>query len=184
MLPNPFQPHAPLTIFTIIFFIYFLFNLPSSTQGFPTSTATPRPGSADSRGLRPHAPTLEERWALNFPGAKERIVPEKLRTYKPCANVCATAPGLRVVSFFGTYPNFPIRKFVRVTLQPQNIATGTTWTPADRFSTKNGLPNDPKSSSGAPKMCSVELRGRFCEPLGDPFGPRRVHITRSFIFPS
>ena len=73
----------------------------------PQKTPHPGPpGSADSRGLRPHAPTLEERWALNFPGAKERIVPEKLRTYKPCANVCATAPGLQVVSFFGTYPNF------------------------------------------------------------------------------
>ena len=157
----------------------------ATDSDFPSGDPHAGPlGSADSEGLRPHAPTLEERWALNFPGAKERIVPEKLRTYKPCANVCATAPGLRVFSFFGTYPNFPIRKFVRVTLQPQNIATGTTWTPADRFSTKNGLPNDPKSSSGAPKMCSVELRGRFCEPLGEPFGPRRVHITRSFIFPS
>ena len=138
-------------------------------------------GSADSRGLRLHAPTLEERWTLNFPGAKERIAPAKLRTYKPCANVCATAPGLRVVSFFGTYPNFPIRKFVRVTLQPQNIATGTTWTPADRFSTKNGVPNDPKSSPRAPKMCSRGRRGWFCEPLGDPVGARRVYITRSSI---
>ena len=30
-LPSPFQPHAPLTLFTILFFIYFLLNLPSST---------------------------------------------------------------------------------------------------------------------------------------------------------
>ena len=73
---------------------------------------------------------------------------------------------------------------VRVTLKPQNIATGTTWTPADRFSTKNGLPNDPKSSPRAAKMCSRECRGRFWEPLGDPFGSRHVPTTRSFIFPS
>ena len=102
----------------------------------------------------------------------------------PARRNASSPKNYRVVSFFVTYPNFPIRKFARVTLQPQNIATGTTWTPADRFSTKNGLPNDPKSSSGAPNMCSVELRGRFCEPLGDPFGPRRVPTTRSFTFPS
>ena len=35
----------------------FLLHLPSSTQGFPTSTATPLLGSADSRGLRPLPPT-------------------------------------------------------------------------------------------------------------------------------
>ena len=29
--PSPLQPHAPLTIFTTIFFIYFLLTLPSST---------------------------------------------------------------------------------------------------------------------------------------------------------
>ena len=33
-------------------------------------------------------------------------------------------------------------------------------------------------------MCSVELRGRFCEPPGEPFGPRYVPKTRFLTFPS
>ena len=54
---QPLPAPRPPNYIYYIFFIYFLFNLPSSTQGFPTSTATPRPGPADSRGLRPLTPT-------------------------------------------------------------------------------------------------------------------------------
>ena len=51
---QPLRAPRPPNYIYYIFFIYFLFNLPSSTQGFPTSTATPRPGSADSLAYDSH----------------------------------------------------------------------------------------------------------------------------------
>ena len=176
---------------------------PEDTEGFKLESRvkTDRAGSRASPAPGLRKASLDQVLQYFRPQSPQLARPQSRRIREACGHMRrpwkregpSTFPARRnasspknywVVSFFGTYPNSPIRKFVRITLQPQNIATGTTWTPADRLSTKNGLPSDPKSSSGAPKMCSVDLRGRFCDPLGEPFGPRHVHITRSPILTS
>ena len=143
------------------------------------SAVTPRPGSADSRGLRPHAPTLKEHARLNSPVGTKRVV---ART----ANVC-TVRGLLCdgsassVSFhFSESFKFPDRQ-----VRPRRWSTpksrfGSEWGPERRTLDPKCYPN---AFPGAPEMCLGALLGIPFDPIAGPYDPGNVSRARTPYFP-
>ena len=77
---------------------------------------------------------------------------------------------------------FLIRKDVRATLQPQNVAIGPTWTPRYRFSTESGLPNDSRSPSGAYRHAAPGVGG-FRRPAATCADPGKKIATQRLLRP-
>ena len=78
--------------------VSFITESDATGSDFPSGDPHAGPlGSADSRGLRPHAPTLAEHSRLNSPVGTKSVAAVDTRTWKPCSLSSARRP--RVLAF-------------------------------------------------------------------------------------